>query len=333
VKGVGASVRHRRLTSVTVAFVAFAGAVTFAPLLFAAAVFADIATLQRHWRYVRLTAMVLFALAIEVVGIVALGALWIVTAGGRVSGLDRVYFALQHWWIGVLLTAAHKTLGLRILVEDPEPARRGSVIVIGRHASVGDAAIPAALLGHRHRLDVRYVLKDDLQWDPCIDIVGHRLGHHFVDRSDDSGQAAEPIRRLAARVDERGAAVIFPEGTFFSPERKARSIERLASGSRPELAERAARLQHLLPPRPTGTLALLDGAPGADVVVLGHIGFEQFTSLRAIVRAVPFREPVRVWVRRIPRSEVPLGDRARVDWLYAQWQRLDDDISARLASA
>jgi hypothetical protein len=101
------------------------------------------------------------------------------------------------------------------------------------------------------------------------------------------------------------------------------------SGSRPELAARAEALQHVLPPRPAGTLALLDGAPHADVVVLGHHGFEQFTSLKAIQRAVPFREPIRVWMWRVSRAQVPATRDERVDWLYEQWLALDRSVAAR----
>jgi 1-acyl-sn-glycerol-3-phosphate acyltransferase len=321
---------HRRAVSIATLVTAFVVIVPLAPLVFLLAAVLDLLVPRSSWRHVRLVAMALLALTVDLVGLIGLGALWVMSGGRRVTRLSRLHFALQHWWVGALLTAAHKTLGLRILVEDAEPARAGNIIVLGRHTSIGDAAIPAVLLGHRHRLDVRYVLKHDLQWDPCIDIIGHRVGHHFVDRSDDSGQSGDDIRRLAARIDTRGAGVIFPEGTFFSPPRKTRAIERLAAGARPELAVRAARLEHLLPPRPAGTLALLDGAPTADVVVMGHTGFEQFTSLRAIYRAVPFRAPVRVWLWRVPRSEVPADQAARVGWLYDQWDQLDASITAHL---
>lgn len=325
-----APARHRRPASIGVVITAFAILVSLAPLLFLVAAAVDVLQPRGRGRHVRIVAMVLAALAIEVAGLVMLGAVWCVSLG-HPSRLERLHFTLQNWWTGALLTAAHTTLGLRVIVEDPEPAQRGNVIVLGRHTSIGDAAIPAVLLGHRHGLAVRYVLKHDLQWDPCIDLVGHRVGHLFVDREDAAG-ATHDIRRLAQRVDGRGAAVIFPEGTFFTPQRKARAVARLAAGSRPELAARAEQLRHLLPPRPAGTLALLEDAPTADVVVLGHVGFERFTSLAAIRRAVPFREPVRVWVWRVPRAEIPLGDDARVDWLYDQWARLDESITARLAS-
>jgi hypothetical protein len=64
-------------------------------------------------------------------------------------------------------------------------------------------------------------------------------------------------------------------------------------------------------------------------LILGHVGFEAFSSLRAIRRAVPFREPVRVWLRRVPRAEIPVGEEAQVEWLYREWERLDAAIDAR----
>ena len=202
--------------------------------------------------------------------------------------------------------------------------------MIGRHTSIGDAAIPAVLLGALLGLDVRYVVKRELQWSPCIDLVGHRLPHHFVERStDDNRGELAAIRRVATGLDEHTSVVLFPEGTFHSDARHRRAVERLRSGSRPELARRAEQLQHLLPPRPAGTLALLDGAPDADVVVLGHLGLERFSSLRAIRRAVPFTAPVRVWLWRVPRAEIPEGVTARVDWLYDQWAALDASIAQR----
>jgi 1-acyl-sn-glycerol-3-phosphate acyltransferase len=324
---------RRRPVAVSAVIGALVLGVLLAPVLFAAAAVVDLCTPRARWRHVRLLATVLLALGIEVTGLAGLAVLWLASGGGRLTAFSRLHFALQHWWTSALLTAAHRTLGLRILVEDPEPARAGNVIVLGRHTSIGDAAIPAVLLGDRHRLDVRYVFKHDLRWDPCIDTIARRVGHVFVDRRDDSGRAATAIRDLARRVDGRSAAVIFPEGTFFSAERKARAVERLAAGSRPELAVRAEHLTHLLPPRPAGTLALLDGAPTADVLVLGHIGFEQFSSLRAIRRAVPFRAPVHVWMWRVPRVDVPVAESARIDWLYDQWAVLDASITARLAAS
>lgn len=330
----GSAVRRRSISIGTLVGVLVLATFT-APLLFAIAALVDVATRRRGWPHVRLLAMALLAAAIELVGTLGAAALWVVFAGGRgfhTRPSQRAHFALQRWWTGALLTAAERTVGLRIEVEDPAPAATGNAIVIGRHTSIGDAVIPAVLLGNLIGLDPRYVVKRTLMWSPCIDLVGHRLPHHFVERNaDDNRGELAAIRAIGTGLDERTSVVIFPEGTFFTPERRARSLERLRTGSRPQLAARAEALQYVLPPRPSGTLALLDGAPHADVVVLGHLGFEQCNSLAAIRRAVPFRAPVRVWMWRIPRAEIPEGDDARVDWLYDQWLALDRSIAQRLA--
>jgi hypothetical protein len=110
-------------------------------------------------------------------------------------------------------------------------------------------------------------------------------------------------------------------------------VQRLRDAGRDELAARAEALRHLLPPRPGGALALLAAAPRADVVFVGHTGLEQFASLRAIHRSVPFGDPVRVWLWRVPHDRIPTGEDDRLRWLYDQWQRLDASIDTRLASA
>jgi 1-acyl-sn-glycerol-3-phosphate acyltransferase len=204
----------------------------------------------------------------------------------------------------------------------------GNAIIVGRHTSIGDAAIPAALFGNAAGLNTRYVLTRGLMWGPCLDLVGHRLINHFVARrGSDTATEAAAVGALTDGFGDHAVAVIFPEGQFFSPERKARALERLRAGSRPELAERADALHYLLPPRPAGVLALLEGAPDADVVVLGHVGLEAFTSMAAIVRQVPMRRAVRVWMWRVERAEIPFDDDARVDWLYDQWSRLDRTVA------
>ena len=331
---VGGSALRRRSISITAVIATMVLAVMFAPILFAAAALVDVFTHRRGWPHVRLTAMAILAVVIEFVGTTAAGLAWMVFAGGRLfhtRAAQHAHFALQRWWTGALLTAAERTLHLRIQVEDPAPAVRGNAIVIGRHTSIGDAAIPAVLLGNLLRLDTRYVVKRALMWSPCIDLIGHRLPHHFVERNaDDNRGELTALRAIATGLDDRTSVVIFPEGTFFTPERRVRAIERLRNGSRPELAERAEHFEHVLPPRPAGTLALLEGAPHADIVVLGHLGFEQFNSLGAIRRAVPFRAPVRVWMWRIPRAQVPVDREARVDWLYEQWFALDRSVAARM---
>jgi len=196
---VGGSVLRRRSISVSAVILALVASVVFAPVLFAAAGVVDVVSRRRGWPHVRLLAMVILALAIELVGIIGAGALWVAFGGGRYFHTrlaQAAHFRLQRWWTGSLLTAAEHTVGLRIQVEDPTPAARGNAIVIGRHTSIGDAVIPAVLLGNLLDLHPRYVVKRTLMWDPCIDIVGHRLPHHFVERNAD--EQLERDRRVAS---------------------------------------------------------------------------------------------------------------------------------------
>jgi 1-acyl-sn-glycerol-3-phosphate acyltransferase len=328
--------RHtRRAISVTAVVVGFMVSVALSPLLFALAAIADLITSPRRWRNTRLLAMVVLALAIEVAAIVAAGALWLVFGAGRYvrsSSSFWIHHRMQRWYTAALMAAAKATCGLRIEFEDDSPASRGNAIVIGRHTSIGDALIPALLFAGRFDLNTRYVLKDDLLWGPAFDIVGNRLRNHFVDRTpDDSVNEIAAITRLMDGFDERCVAVIFPEGTFFSTERKARAVKRLVDAGRHELAARSEALRYLLPPRPGGALAMLAGAPHADAVFIGNSGFERFNSLGAIYRSIPFAEPVRVWLWRVPNSEIPREPEQQLSWLYDQWERLDASIHVRLA--
>jgi 1-acyl-sn-glycerol-3-phosphate acyltransferase len=312
--------------------------VLLAPVLVAVALVADLLTGPRRLRHLRLYAMIVAALAIETAGMLAALGLWIRYGFGlRVHSpaSQRRHFALQSWWVGALMGAGRTTLGLHVEVDpiaDPtnaaeHPVGVGGTIVLARHTSIGDALLPAYLFGTRLGLAPRYTLKHDLMWDPCIDIVGHRLPHHFIDRGASDTAQLDAIRDLAVGLGTETVAVIFPEGTFFTPARRDRAVERLRHGDRPELAERASGFRYLLPPRPAGTIALLDGAPDADVLIMGHLGFERFSSLGRIYRNVPFRDPVRVWLHRIPRAQVPVGREARITWLYDQWEALDAEVA------
>ena len=330
--------RHtRRAISVPAVFLAFALSITLAPLLFAVAAVVDLVSAPRRWRNTRLLAMVVLALSIEVAAIIAAVSLWVVFGCGRYLDSTRSFWAhhrLQRWYTASLMTAARATCGLHIDVEDAAPASRGNAIVIGRHTSIGDALIPALLFAGRYNLNTRYVLKDDLLWGPAFDIVGNRLRNHFVDRTpDDSESEIAAITQLMDGFDERCVSVIFPEGTFFTAARKARAVQRLNDSGRHELAARSEGLRYLLPPRPGGALAMLAGAPDADAVFVGNSGFERFNSLGAIYRAVPFTEPVRVWLWRVPNDEIPKEPDQQVLWLYDQWERLDASIHVRLARA
>jgi hypothetical protein len=148
-----------------------------------------------------------------------------------------------------------------------------------------------------------------------------RTGSVFIPR-DDGPAARTACAALGRSLADGALGLIFPEGRLFRPDRLVRSLERLVE-SDPVRAERLAGLGHVLRPRPGGTLALLDAAPDAGVVVLAHAGFEADPTLGVLARAVPVRAPIRVAAWRIPRAEIRSDPAEQVIWLDDLWCDLD----------
>ena len=70
------------------------------------------------------------------------------------------------------------------------------MLLFPRHVSVADTLLPAVFVSSRNGILLRHVLKRELLWDPCLDIVGNRLPNCFVRR--DSRDSAREIRAVAA---------------------------------------------------------------------------------------------------------------------------------------
>jgi len=187
--------------------------------------------------------------------------------------------------------------------------------------------LAAALVANPHRLLLRYVIKRELLWDPCLDIVGCRLPNAFIDRSADRKDAeVAAIVKLTAQLDEQSAVLIYPEGTRFSKAKQQRAIASLRDRGETALAERAATFRHVLPPRRRGPLALLEAAPDVDVVLLEHTGFEGATTLGHFLDGKLVGRTLRVRLRRFEATSIPTE--ARDTWLFDRWRELDDWIDA-----
>lgn len=320
---------RRRAITVPAVLVAV---VTVAPLLMLALpilALVDLARGRTALPRARLAAFGVWYLGWEAVAVVASAGLWLAGGFGRTvmsaRSQDR-HADLQAAWVTSILGMARRLLRLDLDVEGADALGTaptdGPIIVLCRHASMVDTLVPAKLLfdrGYR----VRYVLKDELLWDPALDIIGHRLPNCFIDRSStDMAAELDGIGALAAGAGPRDALVIFPEGTRWSPEKRERAIERLRSTD-PERAARAERLRTVMPPRPGGTLALLAGRPDADVVVVSHTGLEGLAGPKDALRLLPLRRPMRMSLRRVPRAEVPTTSAAQHDWLVDQWDEVD----------
>jgi len=279
----------------------------------------------------RCACFVAFFLSCELAGLAASLALfvWRRSVGMSEAAWQDRHHRLQAWWGSTLFAGLVRSFGMHVEIDDAAELDRGPYLLLARHASSGDTLLAASLVSAPHGMRLRYVLKRELLFDPCLDIVGHRLPNVFVDRG--AEDAAEEIRRVRALGEGLGAhdgVLIYPEGTRFSEAKKRQVVDGLAARGEVALVSYARSLTRVLPPRPGGTLALLEAAPDADVVLLAHAGFEGAASLAEIWRGALVGRTLRVRFRRIPRERVPSAREERVAWLRDEWREIDRWIAA-----
>ncbi len=183
--------------------------------------------------------------------------------------------------------------------------------------------LPAQLLLNIVGRPTHYVLKRELRWLPSVDIYGHWLGNFFVSRGRDTEHELAGIRALATAAEPEAGLVIFPEGTYATEARKARIESSFRSAGHDELADYAAGLSTLLPPKAAGTLALLESQPAAPVVVIGHSGFDGLSEPGALRRLIPLQRTIHVswWLHG--RDEIDSYAGGPTGWLRDTWQQLD----------
>ncbi|MCB2222704.1 MAG: lysophospholipid acyltransferase family protein [Actinobacteria bacterium] len=304
------------------------------PLLTLGALAGDIVRRARRGTPFVLVRGVLFGwvyLAVEVWALTSLLFTWVFSAFGlwRRAELALTY-RLQLAWARMLFGALRAIFGLALEVENDDVVAPGPVVVMVRHASMIDTLLPNNLVTRRRGILLRYVLKNELLYDPALDVAGHRLVNHFVERSGDSEAQVENVRRLSEGLTGDEGVLIYPEGTRFTEEKRERVLARLREID-PARAERAEALRHTLPPRLGGPLALLDPLTPCDVVFMAHVGLDGMATVKRLLsgKVVGSRIRVRFW--RVPREEIPEGREARIDWLFGQWERVDAWIGSHAA--
>ena len=268
-------------------------------------------------------------LGCEAVGLFAATLLWVVTLGGRIGGPRRwidLNAALQRGWADALFFGSLRLFSMKVSTEGLELARSGPFLLFVRHASMADTVLAAVFVANPNRLLLRYVLKRELLWGPCLDVVGRRLPNAFVNRRG-PGLDAEvgAVARLAEGLDARSAVLIYPEGKRFSDATRTAAVASLEERGQDGLARIAREFRNVLPPRLRGPLALLDAAKGVDVVLLAHTGFEGASTFPRLWQGALVGGTVRIRLRRIPASEIPAEGRDR--WLFERWSEMDRWIS------
>lgn len=321
----------RRLVSVPVTLGAALLVTVLLPLLLLVALAVDVVRLALARKPFVAVRMLVFGwayLATEVWALTALAIAWFAAGIGprRPQRLLLSSFKLQERWARLLLWSFRRIFSVQVVVEGDEVVPPGPIVVMMRHASIADTLLPNVLVTTRHGIRLRYVLKKELLIDPALDIAGNRLENVFVDRSGDTSAEVERIRRLGAGLGEKDGMLIYPEGTRFTPAKQARALESLGKRRSP-MAKRARSLRHVLPPRLSGPMTLLD--LGTDVVVAAHVGLDGFAEVKDIWAGTIIGGTLQVGFWRVPAAEIPADRASRAAWLLDQWERVDAWIDER----
>ena len=315
----------RRLITIPVVYLAFALVTLLLPLVLIAGAAID----GIRWIASRTPAMALRMAAFGWVYL--LGEVWAIPTLA-VTGLlpkDRsiaVTYRLQMIWLNWNLNTVRVVFRLRFTADAADEIPPAPILVLSRHASLIDTLLPGRYVTEPFGMRLRYVLKSELLMDPALDIAGNRLPNVFVDRGGDTDREIAAIRDLATTMPDGEGLLIYPEGTRYSEAKRVKFTEKLAQrgGATGEIA---STYQRVLPPRPAGTLAMIDARP-LDVVVMAHRGLEGFAEIRDIWSGGLVGSAVHVRFWRIPSSEIPADDADRRLWLFTTWSDVDAWVTA-----
>lgn len=317
----------QRMVTISLLFITLAGLLSLGPLLLMATLLGDLAG-GRSLAWSRGLVFLTWVVVGECVGVVLASLLWVRWWMSRQSEQDFLLanFRLQTAWTSAMLGAARVIYQMKLTIEGQEVLRPGPYLVFIRHASIADTMLPGVAISRITGIRLRYVLKRELLWDPCLNIVGCRLPNHFVDRDSTEGEKeVAAIASLAAGLSSDEGVLIYPEGTRFTPAKFTRAMEKLAQ-SHPELMSRASRLKQVLPPRLGGPGALLQVKPPLDVIFCAHVGFEGATTLADVVSGSMIGRHIQVKFWRVRAAEIPTDPADRVAWLYDEWAKVDQQV-------
>ena len=238
----------------------------------------------------------------------------------------KLNFNLQCWWASGIFDTLLGLYQAKLRVSGLDSTEGdGPAIVLSRHVSSADSLIPTKFISKAQRRPLRFIMKRELLWDPCLDIVGHRLPNVFVDRKD-RDDALGQIQALTRNLTSQEGVVLFPEGTRFTPRRQRAIRESLTQKNDPAALELAHSLQHTLPPRPAGFIALLESIPACDLILCAHSGLEVVHDISALLSGELVGREIAITFWRVSASEIPTDSENRTRWLNDTWQRMDQKV-------
>lgn len=324
----------RRPVTVTVWLLVSTAVLALSPLLLAFAALASAVSGRPQVLIFTRLAIVYFAL--ELVVLIACGGLWLAACAGlliKTPLFQRLHLALLRMFVHRFALRWIALLEIEVQEAETSEASRaleadGPLLFFSRHAGPGDTILLIDALLTRYARAPSVVFKESVAIDPCVDLIAHRLPHAVLDTADRDG-CEQRIEEVAAGLGPRGVLLLFPEGGNFTPERRRRAIGKLWRTGRRREAERAARMEHVIAPRPGGALAALRGNPGAGAVFGAHSGLGLAAFPREIWQQAPLERTFTSVMWLAPVAERPSDPDEQVVWLYEWWKRLDDWIESQ----
>ncbi|MBK9259760.1 MAG: 1-acyl-sn-glycerol-3-phosphate acyltransferase [Polyangiaceae bacterium] len=289
---------------------------------------------RNDFRLVRFYASIVVLIGLHPIGLVMLFDAFL--RGGRLWGAPRereirLTAKAEAWWANAMVQAAVFIYRMRVVIEGAEELAGGRVLVFMRHTSILDTMLPLAVIGHPFAKHVRYVMKREVLWNPCVDVVGHRIPTAFVRRGGTRDTSdIEQVKSLADNLGPEGIVIIYPEGTRFTKEKQAKRLADIQKNN-PELFDRARTLQNVLPLHLGGSLALLSRKGDHDVAFWAHVGLEGAGKMSDWIGGALLGRTIRIKFFRVPSANVPQSDAARIHWLYEQWHEVDAWIEEQKA--
>jgi len=262
----------------------------------------------------------------EVAGIVISAVIWLRYAGNQQAFISANY-RLQYGWSAALMNCARRVFNLSIHVHNSEALRGPAVLMLPRHASIADTVLPMTCYAIPQNTPLRYVLKNELQWDPCLEIVGNRLPNYFVDRlSQNSDQEVAKVVALLKDTPPEEGLLLYPEGTRFSVAKHKQLSAKAAADPESELAQQLARWPKLLPPRLGGCLGLLSANKHHDLLFFAHSGFEGSANFVELMNGSWSHSAVHLEFWRVPYEDIPAGAAEQKEFLFSQWDKMHDTV-------
>ncbi len=317
----------RRLITIPALFLITAIYGALLPILALYGMIRDLASGRKTLPLVRFHTYIFSVLLIQCLGLMLLQASWFYSLLMSPERRAQVHLSIEIFFIPKTIALAEIIYGMNIEMENEDCCAPGPVLLFSRHASILDTIMPIKLLGQSLGMGMRIVQKAELLWNPVVDVASYRMPRAFVKRGTGNAERqAAHMQHLLKGITDNQALVVFPEGSRFSPEKKAKIVAKL-SDSNPIAAERAKQLGHVLPVRPAGACALINARPDIDVVFLAHTGLEGANRLEDFVGGALYKQKVRIKFWRVPASEIPQDEQARIDWLHQEWSKVDKWIA------